>query len=57
MTNSCRTFGYSAEDIQTLSRWYELFYPDAAYRRQVVASWEKVMAQVAENDYSSMGPI
>jgi PAS domain S-box-containing protein len=50
-----QAFGYSAEDIQTLSRWYELFYPDEAYRRQVVASWEKVMAQVGKH-YSSMGP-
>ncbi len=50
-----RTFGYSAEDIQTLSRWYELFYPDEAYRRQAVASWEKVLPQGVEND-SLMGP-
>ena len=50
-----RTFGYSAEDIQTLNRWYKLFYPDEAYRRQVVASWEKVLAQGAGND-AALGP-
>ncbi|MGB4333240.1 MAG: PAS domain S-box protein [Chromatiaceae bacterium] len=51
-----QTLGYTAEDIQTLDRWYEIFYPDESYRRQVVDSWEKVIEQGSDNP-SSIGPI
>ncbi len=51
-----RTFGYRAEDIQSLSRWFEIFYPDESYRRQVVDSWERVMEQGLDNP-PSIGPI
>ncbi len=51
-----QTLGYTAAEIQTLSRWYEIFYPDEAYRRQVVASWEQLVAQ-ALDEPSARGPL
>lgn len=33
------TFGFSPEDIPTMERWWELAYPDPAYRAEVVATW------------------
>lgn len=35
------TFGYSAEELPTLQAWAERAYPDPAYRRQVLDSWEQ----------------
>jgi|GEM_PF-2004839 len=32
-------FGYSLEDIPNIQRWFELAYPDPAYRKAVMALW------------------
>jgi|GEM_PF-4971924 len=34
-----RTFGYSREDIPTLSDWWPKAYPDTCYRNSVIAAW------------------
>jgi len=33
------TFGYTAQDMPTLERWFEIAYPDADYRRQATEFW------------------
>ena len=35
------TFGYTIEDIPTLSAWWPKAYPDPAYRQQVAERWQK----------------
>jgi PAS domain S-box-containing protein len=34
-------FGYTGEDIPTLSRWWELAYPDPEYRREMMETWQR----------------
>ncbi|MEI7892903.1 MAG: PAS domain-containing protein [Myxococcales bacterium] len=34
-----QTFGYLHEDIPVMDRWWELAYPDEAYRTEVRAGW------------------
>ena len=36
-------FGYAREDVPTLADWWRLAYPDEAYRRQVMQSWNAAM--------------
>ena len=49
--NRCaiETFGYLPEDIPDMGRWWQLAYPDPAYRAEVVAQWmgliEKAVAR------------
>jgi len=33
------TFGYLPEEIPAMDRWWQLAYPDAAYRAAVIAQW------------------
>jgi diguanylate cyclase (GGDEF)-like protein/PAS domain S-box-containing protein len=33
-------FGYSIEDIPTVEAWYELAYPDEAYRKSAIQQWQ-----------------
>ena len=40
-----RTFGYTLEDIPTLSAWEERAYPDAAYRVAASAWWQQGVTQ------------
>lgn len=35
-----KTFGYSAEDIPSVNQWWELAYPDPAYRQKAKARWD-----------------
>jgi PAS domain S-box-containing protein len=41
------TFGYRCADLGTLTRWYELAYPDARYRRHVSDEWAERLTQSA----------
>ena len=34
------SFGYTKDDLQTLSEWWPLAYPDPDYRRWVVEAWQ-----------------
>jgi PAS domain S-box-containing protein len=38
------TFGYTAEEIGTIDRWFELAYPDPDYRSAMAAEWEREAA-------------
>jgi len=39
--NDCftRVFGYTRDDLPTIDAWWQLAYPDPAYRREVSESW------------------
>ena len=43
--NRCfvQTFGYTPDDVPTLTTWWESACPDPGYRRQVLAKWEQVL--------------
>ncbi|MFI3158286.1 MAG: PAS domain S-box protein [Methylococcaceae bacterium] len=45
-----KTFGYSLEDISTLSEWWPKAYPDEAYRRWVISTWQDKMEQARQNE-------
>ena len=49
-------FGYHAADISTNDRWYELAYPDEAYRGSARDSWSKAVQQGIANR-TPIGPI
>jgi PAS domain S-box-containing protein len=34
------TFGYTQEDVPTLSQWWPKAYPDPAYRQSVIHAWQ-----------------
>lgn len=38
-------FGYTLEDVPTLAEWWELAYPDPAYRDWVLATWSEAVAE------------
>jgi PAS domain S-box-containing protein len=35
------TFGYTAEELGTMDRWFDLAYPDADYRSYMDAAWQR----------------
>lgn len=35
------TFGYTAEEIGTMERWFELAYPDPDYRSAMAVEWDR----------------
>ena len=39
-----KTFGYTLEDVPTISRWWELAYPDEKYRSERMNLWENTTA-------------
>ena len=41
------TFGYTLEDIPTLSAWWPRAYPEAEYRHRVASDWQSRMDEVA----------
>ncbi len=51
-----KTFGYSLDDIPTLSEWWLSAYPDQQYRRWVISSWQAGMEQALQNE-SGFDPI
>ncbi len=40
-----RTFGYTLEDIPTVTEWAALAYPDPVYRREVFREWDAAVAR------------
>lgn len=42
------TFGYTHEDVPTLTEWWQLAYPDPDYRRWVMNTWETAVRRAAE---------
>lgn len=49
-------FGYNAEEIPYANDWYELAYPDPAYRNQVVTEWTQ-RVQLAIATQSAIEPM
>jgi diguanylate cyclase (GGDEF)-like protein/PAS domain S-box-containing protein len=43
-----KLFGYTQQEIPTVKEWAELAYPDAHYREQVLAKWNKAVHQSFE---------
>ena len=43
-----KLFGYTLEDIPTVSHWWSLAYPDADYRKQIAEEWNNRVARVIE---------
>ena len=41
-------FGYSKEDVPTVAQWWELAYPNAAYRETLKAEWQARVAEAIE---------
>lgn len=48
-------FGYAQEEIPDRARWWELAYPDAAYRDTLQTEWHTKLAQ-ADLDHEPMRP-
>ena len=44
-----KTFGYSLDDIPTLSEWWPTAYPDEQYRRWAISTWQAGMEQAKQN--------
>jgi PAS domain S-box-containing protein len=44
------TFGYTLDEIPTVSTWVEQAYPDPVYRRQVLEEWDRRMAKAKEEN-------
>jgi PAS domain S-box-containing protein len=49
-------FGYTPEDVPTLKEWWQLAYPDAAYRDWVMATWDAAVQKAAQTG-ADIGPI
>ncbi len=45
------TFGYLAQDIPNMDRWWALAYPDEAYRAEVVAQWSELVADAVAHNH------
>lgn len=51
-----RTFGYTREDIPTLSEWWPRAYPDADYRQWVATTWANHL-QTAQREHQPFAPL
>ncbi|NOT28601.1 MAG: PAS domain S-box protein [Acidobacteria bacterium] len=45
-----RTFGYTVDDIPTLTDWWPKAYPDPAYRQSVADAWLAGLDKARQND-------
>jgi len=51
MNEECtRVFGYMPDDIPTMTEWYLNAFPDAAYRKAVIAKWQARVGKAAAGD-------
>ncbi len=42
-------FGYTQDELHTLSDWWPLAYPDPDYRSRVITEWERRVTEVLQN--------
>ena len=49
-------FGYTEDDIPTISEWWTLAYPDREYRNWVINTWSKAVAE-AKKENRDIDPI
>ena len=45
-----QTFGYSREDVATLSEWQQLAYPDLLHRHHAIVAWNAELQRTGENN-------
>jgi PAS domain S-box-containing protein len=45
-----KCFGYSLQEIPTIGKWFELAYPDAAYRAECINRWNIEMQRAVAGD-------
>ncbi len=45
-----RLFGYTLDDVPTVSHWWPLAYPDQRYRDRIVEEWQRKVAQAIETN-------
>ncbi|WP_372656382.1 PAS domain S-box protein [Hydrogenophaga sp.] len=43
-------FGFTQEEIPTLSAWWKQAYPDLAYREQVLSTWKNILTDAEKVD-------
>ncbi|MBI4767883.1 MAG: PAS domain S-box protein [Deltaproteobacteria bacterium] len=51
-----RLFGYSADEIPDMTRWWSLAYPDNHYRKRVMSAWNRQVAE-SPNTPFEVGPV
>jgi PAS domain S-box-containing protein len=51
-----KTFGYTREDIPTISEWWRLAFPDLDYRRRVLETWEAAVRRARGDDADVIVP-
>jgi PAS domain S-box-containing protein len=51
-----QTFGYSVDDISTLTDWWTKAYPDTNYRHGVATAWQATLEQ-AEHEHQPFPPM
>ena len=44
------TYGWTEQDTPTVEAWFEKAYPDAGYRREVLASWAEDVERARQGD-------
>ncbi len=42
-------FGYTADDVPTLTEWWQQAYPDAHYRQEVTTKWDAAVKRATED--------
>ncbi|MGR8934405.1 MAG: PAS domain S-box protein, partial [Gammaproteobacteria bacterium] len=53
-----QTFGYTRENLPTLDDWWQLAYPDAGYRQQVMADWhERLRRAIKTGENGDLEPM
>jgi len=45
-----KTFGYTIDDVQSISHWMEIVYPDPVYREEVIRVWDNDIADAIQNN-------
>lgn len=50
------TFGYTMQDIPTLNEWWPRAYPDPAYRKWVIDTWQATLIR-AEKEGTAFKPV
>lgn len=45
-----KTFGYTRDDLQNLTQWWSMAYPDPQYRHWVIAEWQSRIERAHRGD-------
>ncbi len=50
-------FGWDADEIDTLEKWFEIAYPDEEYRNEVITTWGNIIAKAQANHQEYSDPM